>query len=90
MKYLLSTLNTGTTAPSTVSGTCPPGGRGQSNRWLKGNYGPVDKEIVAKDLAVEGVLPSALDGAFVRNGPNPLHKPAGGHHWYTDSPSGNT
>ena len=69
--------------PNKCRGMCLLGGRGQPNKWLQGNYGPVDKEITAKDLAVDGVLPPALDGAFVRNGPNPLHKPVGGHHWYS-------
>ena len=66
-------------APLIVS--LPTGTRGKPNQWLQGNYGPVDKEITVKDLKVEGVLPPALDGAYVRNGPNPLHKPVGGHHW---------
>ena len=58
-----------------------PGVRGKPARWFQGNYGPVSKEITVKDLTVDGTLPSALDGAYVRNGPNPQHKPVGGHHW---------
>ncbi|MCH9686387.1 MAG: carotenoid oxygenase family protein [Deltaproteobacteria bacterium] len=38
--------------------------------WLCGNYGPVE-EHEAFDLAVEGTLPPALEGLYVRNGPNP-------------------
>ncbi|CAK0785635.1 hypothetical protein CVIRNUC_008846 [Coccomyxa viridis] len=34
------------------------------------------------DLTVDGTLPSALNGAYVRNGPNPQHMPVGGHHWF--------
>lgn len=30
---------------------------------------------------MEGVLPAAFDGAYVRNGPNPYLQPVGGLHW---------
>ncbi len=33
-------------------------------------------------VVVEGKLPAGLDGAFVRNGPNPLLKPVAGYHWW--------
>ncbi|CAL8463206.1 g2740 [Coccomyxa elongata] len=58
------------------------GKRGKKNPWMEGNYGPVSEEVVEADLPVEGVLPRALDGAYVRNGPNPPHQPIGGHHWF--------
>ena len=51
------------------------------NRWLAGNFGPVP-ETADVDLQVEGRLPEALDGAYVRNGPNPQFPPVGGrYHW---------
>ena len=40
--------------------------------WTSGNYGPVEGEIDAVDLAVEGSLPPELRGVFLRNGPNPV------------------
>lgn len=57
------------------------GKRGKRNPWLESNYAPVRQELLEVDLPVEGTLPAALDGAYVRNGPNPLHQPIGGHHW---------
>jgi carotenoid cleavage dioxygenase-like enzyme len=39
--------------------------------WLRGNFAPVDREVTAFELPVEGELPAALCGTYVRNGPNP-------------------
>lgn len=56
----------------------PPG-----KPYLSGNYAPVDKEVHEQELVVvEGKLPAGLEGAFVRNGPNPLLKPVAGYHWF--------
>jgi carotenoid cleavage dioxygenase-like enzyme len=48
--------------------------------WMQGNFAPVDDEIDAVMLPVEGALPPELDGLYVRNGSNP----AGGSnaHWF--------
>ncbi len=46
-----------------------------------GNFAPVTEELLEADLPVEGTLPAALNGAYVRNGPNPNMSPVGGHHW---------
>jgi len=47
---------------------------------LRGNYAPVFEEVTATDLPVEGAIPPALRGLYVRNGPNPRS----GHssHWF--------
>ncbi|MEO6793896.1 MAG: carotenoid oxygenase family protein [Mycobacterium sp.] len=45
-----------------------------------GNYAPVPDELTAFDLPVEGAIPAALSGWYLRNGPNP--REAGGH-WCT-------
>lgn len=37
---------------------------------LRGNFAPVNAELDAFDLEVEGAVPSALDGVYLRNGPN--------------------
>jgi len=50
--------------------------------FLEGNFAPVERELVAEDLAVVGELPRELDGLFVRNGPNPQFPPLGRHHWF--------
>jgi carotenoid cleavage dioxygenase-like enzyme len=47
---------------------------------LQGNYGPVDHEVDATNLPVEGEVPEALEGAYYRNGFNP---PSGwSDHWF--------
>jgi len=43
-----------------------------TNRYLAGNFGPVDAETTATDLPVTGRVPEELDGRYVRNGPNPV------------------
>lgn len=56
------------------------GSAGAKPWWLSGNFAPVDVEIEAFDLPVEGALPPELSGLFVRNGPNPLDAPSA--HWF--------
>ena len=53
------------------------------NRYLAGNFGPVDEELTVFDLPVTGQLPEALDGRYLRNGPNPV-APVDErvHHWF--------
>jgi len=50
--------------------------------FLKGNYGPVRDELF-EDVKVEkGEIPSELEGAYVRTGPNPYFPPIHGYHWF--------
>jgi carotenoid cleavage dioxygenase-like enzyme len=53
-----------------------------SSRFLEGNFGPVHDERADDALEVIGAIPPALDGTFVRNGPNPQFQPLGGYHWF--------
>lgn len=39
---------------------------------LQGNFAPVDAEVTATDLPVEGALPPELTGLYVRQAPNPV------------------
>ena len=48
---------------------------------LRGNYAPVTEEVTAFDLPVEGAIPEALRGLYLRNGPNP-HTGTSGH-WFS-------
>ena len=41
------------------------------NPYLQGNYAPVEEEVTATYLPVEGELPPELNGRYLRNGPNP-------------------
>ncbi len=47
---------------------------------LRGNYAPVLTEQTAFHLPVSGVVPRALSGLYVRNGPNP--KTGQSPHWF--------
>ncbi len=48
--------------------------------FLRGNYAPVDEERTLTDLRVEGAIPKALSGKYLRNGPNP--KGVTPPHWF--------
>ncbi len=39
--------------------------------WLEDNYAPVEDDLEAFDLEVEGAIPPGLRGLYVRNGSNP-------------------
>lgn len=56
------------------------GGAHRKSWWLEGNFAPVDLEVEAFDLAVEGALPPEINGVFMRNGPNPAREPS--PHWF--------
>jgi carotenoid cleavage dioxygenase len=47
---------------------------------LRGSYAPVTDEVEAFDLPVQGRIPEALNGTFVRNGANP--KSGRSPHWF--------
>lgn len=55
----------------------------EPNLWLVGPFAPVEGELTASDLVVEGELPAELDGLYARIGPNPLQpaNPAA-YHWF--------
>ncbi len=48
--------------------------------WLRGDFAPVEHEVEAVDLKVDGSLPRELSGLYVRNGSNP--KPRWSSHWF--------
>ncbi len=50
------------------------------NPYLHGVYAPTRDEMSVADLAVEGELPADLEGAYFRNGPNPVHPPKFRYH----------
>jgi len=47
---------------------------------LDGNYAPVIEEVTDFGLGVTGAIPEALDGLYVRNGPNP--RTGQSPHWF--------
>jgi len=54
----------------------------EDNPYLLDGYTPVDTEIHQTDLEVIGEIPDDLNGLYVRNGPNPKHRPSGRYHWF--------
>lgn len=48
--------------------------------YLRGLHAPVEAEVEALDLPVEGRIPPELAGLYVRNGPNPIGRDPG--HWF--------
>ena len=52
------------------------------NPYLHGLYAPVREQSSAARLPVMGALPRDLNGAYFRNGPNPVTPPEGMHHWF--------
>jgi carotenoid cleavage dioxygenase len=53
---------------------------GLDNPYLHGVYAPVTQELSAQGLRVSGELPADLEGAYLRNGPNPLLPPKNRYH----------
>lgn len=49
--------------------------------YLTGVYAPREDEKT-EECKVEGSIPTALNGEFARNGPNPRFPPKGGYHWF--------
>lgn len=49
---------------------------------LSDNFAPVDELPPTECEVVEGALPPALDGAYIRNGPNPQFLPRGPYHLF--------
>jgi carotenoid cleavage dioxygenase-like enzyme len=50
--------------------------------WTSGPYTPVDREIEAFDLEVQGSIPPELNGMLVRIGPNPIPRHAADHNLF--------
>ena len=54
-----------------------------TNRYLEGNFGPVNHEVTVTDLEVKGEIPDHLDGRYLRIGPNPISTPdPDTYHWF--------
>ncbi len=73
---------TTTTPTITTTSTTTSDGK-PTPAHLTGNRRPVSSELTAFDLPVTGSLPAALDGTFLRNGPNP-HSGSSPHWFFGD------
>nr|AAY82458.1 9-cis-epoxycarotenoid dioxygenase 1 [Cuscuta reflexa] len=49
---------------------------------ISGNFAPVTEHPVRQALPVAGRVPDCIQGVYVRNGANPLHELAAGHHFF--------
>ncbi len=55
----------------------------QPNPFVTGLNAPMDRELTLDQLQVTGTLPPALDGHYLRIGPNPIAPvKAASHHWF--------
>lgn len=55
----------------------------RENPYLKGVHTPLETEHTVSDLKVTGTIPAALNGLYLRNGPNPFVAPnSATHHWF--------
>ncbi|KAL3651027.1 putative carotenoid cleavage dioxygenase 4, chloroplastic [Castilleja foliolosa] len=61
----------------------PPGKPSIDPRYvLSDNFAPMDELPPTPCQVIEGSLPPALDGAYIRNGPNPQFLPRGPYHLF--------
>lgn len=51
--------------------------------FLSGIHEPMANELTLFDLPVTGTIPAALDGRYLRIGPNPAAPDGKGYHWFT-------
>ncbi len=50
--------------------------------FLTGIHAPMERELTLTDLAVSGTIPAALDGRYLRIGPNPVAADPASYHWF--------
>ena len=50
--------------------------------FLIGIHAPMAEEKTLTELPVTGTIPAALDGRYLRIGPNPIEPDARSHHWF--------
>ncbi|MEX0768002.1 MAG: carotenoid oxygenase family protein, partial [Microthrixaceae bacterium] len=74
----LVTASPETASPETVGSVT----NHRNQPMLGGLFTPLATESDEVELEVSGELPSALQGMFIRNGPNPMFEPRGGYHMF--------
>ncbi len=55
----------------------------ETNPFLTGLHAPMQEELTIEQLPVTGTIPAALDGRYLRIGPNPMDADPGNYHWFT-------
>lgn len=84
MASLADTTTTQSSAAESSAGESRPAeSHPAENPYLLGPYAPVTGEMTATALNVVGSLPEALNGTYMRIGPNPVTPPEpGAYHWF--------
>lgn len=54
-----------------------------TNPYLSGVHTPMKEELTLENLPVEGAIPMALDGRYLRMGPNPMNPDPARYHWFS-------
>lgn len=54
-----------------------------ANPYLAGVHAPMHQELTIENLPVTGAIPPALDGRYLRMGPNPRAPNAAKYHWFS-------
>src|SRR5262249_17894087 len=66
-----------------------PSANSTGEPYVTGNFSPLMNEVTAFNLEVIGHVPEALNGRFLRIGPNPVDEPHPlwliGHHWFASA-----
>lgn len=55
----------------------------EAHPFLTGIHKPMSDELDLTELEVTGTIPSALDGRYLRIGPNPINPDPASYHWFT-------
>ncbi len=55
----------------------------EDHPFLTGIHAPMTEEKTLTELAVTGTIPAALDGRYLRIGPNPIAPDPRSHHWFS-------
>lgn len=76
---IVSTVGKGLEAVAAFNrGRMKPG----EHPFLSGVHTPMSEELTLPQLHVEGAIPAALDGSYMRTGPNPYAPDPAGYHWF--------
>ena len=75
-----SAVTKGVETVASVSRAVNPGPA--DHPFLTGIHTPMTQELVITDLPVTGAIPAALDGRYLRIGPNPVKPDPAGYHWF--------
>ena len=62
--------------------TTATGSEVAGNPFLTGLHAPMTQELTLEDLPVTGSIPTALDGRYLRMGPNPISANPAKYHWF--------